>query len=138
RDGAVGSGVRVGDDDQARGSSLTSFLLSRRAFIASLSATLATGVRAFAAAVGAADLDRVARVAIHPAIGVARVGNSRDAFFFGPEVPGALPAGPFKDPTGAVARQAARFRLFGYDADGRVVGELTAADVDVTWRVTVA
>ncbi|HMN84915.1 MAG TPA: LodA/GoxA family CTQ-dependent oxidase [Bauldia sp.] len=117
---------------------MTSFLLSRRAFIASLSATLATGGRAFAAAIGAADLDRVARVAIHPAIGVARVGNSRDAFFFGPEVPGALPAGPFKDPTGAVARQAARFRLFGYDADGRVVGELTAADVDVTWRVAVA
>ena len=60
---------------------------------------------------------RITRVAIHPAIGIARVGNSHDSFFFGPEVPGILPhaRGGFKDGNGAVARQAARFRVFGFD-----------------------
>lgn len=114
------------------------FLLSRRAFIASLTATLATAGHAWAKPIGPAQLDRVRRVAIHPAIGIARVGNSPDAFYFGPEAPGGVPAGPFKDPSGAVARQAARFRVFGYDAQGEVVGELTAADVDIDWQVDVA
>src|SRR5262252_3568654 len=77
---------------------VTSPLYSRREFIAALSATIAASAYTWAqpvtAQVTAQQLDRVRRVAIHPAIGVARVGNSRDAFFFGPEVPGALPAGP--------------------------------------------
>ena len=83
---------------------------------------------------------RIARVAIHPAIGIARVGNSHDSFFFGPEVPGILPhaRGGFKDGNGAVARQAARFRVFGFDDNGRVVRELTARDGEITWRVEVA
>ncbi|MCP4383672.1 MAG: hypothetical protein GY798_20025 [Hyphomicrobiales bacterium] len=117
---------------------MKNFLLSRRAFIASLTATLATAGRAWSKPIAAQDLDRVRRVAIHPAIGVARVGNSADLFFFGPEAPGTVPAGPFKDPSGAVAKQAARFRVFGYDALGNVVGELTAADVDISWQVNVA
>lgn len=117
---------------------MSSHLFSRREFIASLSATVAVAGQAWAQPAASRDLARITRVAIHPAIGVARVGNSRDAFFFGPEVPGALPAGPFKDPGGAVARQAARFRIFGYDDQDRVVGELTAEDVDITWRVSVA
>lgn len=83
---------------------------------------------------------RISRVAIHPAIGIARVGNSRDSFFFGPEVPGILPRarGGFKDGNGAVARQAARFRMFGFDRNGRVIRELTARDGEITWRVEVA
>lgn len=85
-----------------------------------------------------ADLSRVTRVAIHPAVGFARVGNSREAFYFGPEVPGMPARGPFKDAEGAMAKQAARFRVYGYDAQGRVVGEITAADADITWRVDVA
>ena len=115
-------------------------LLSRREF---LEAAAVTGA---AAAVGvgtaspatAADLSKVVRVAIHPAVGFGRVGNSQDAFYFGPEVPGAAPRGPFKDADGAMAKQAARFRLYGYDANGNVVGEITAADADITWRVDVA
>lgn len=85
-----------------------------------------------------ADLARVTGVRIHPAVGFARVGNSREAFYFGPEVPGVAPRGPFKDAEGAMAKQAARFRVFGYDARGRVVGEITAADAEITWRVDVA
>ena len=79
-------------------------------------------------------------VAVHPAVGIARVGNSADSFFFGPELPGSLPVAPggFKDASGAIARQAARFRIFGYDAAGAVVREITAADADITWTVSVA
>lgn len=112
-------------------------LLSRRAFIATMTAALATRP-ASAEGLSSSQLQRITRVAIHPAVGIARVGNSRDAFYFGPEVPGGLPKGPFKDPTGAVAKQAARFRLFGYDAEGGVVGELTAADADINWTIAVA
>lgn len=108
--------------------------------MASLSASLAASGHVWARAqpVSQQQLDRIARVAIHPAVNVARVGNSRDAFFFGPETPGNVPRGPFKDASGAVAKQAAMFRLFGYDAQNRVVGELTSRDAEISWRVSVA
>ncbi len=84
--------------------------------------------------------DKIVRAAIHPAIGIGRVGNSRESFFFGPETPGSLPRAPggFKDAHGAVARQAARFRVYGLDASGRPVRELTAQEAEITWRVNVA
>lgn len=116
-------------------------VLSRRAFVAGLSAGLSAGVTCAtqaSAAPGGIDPKRVARIAIHPAIGVARVGNSKDAFYFGPEVPGGVPVGPFKDEAGAMAKQAARFRLFAYDAQGRVLGEVTAREAEVSWTLTVA
>ena len=86
------------------------------------------------------DLDAITSVAIHPAIGIARVGNSEDSFYFGPEVPGAIPrpTDGFKDAQGAIARQAARFRLYGFDRRGRVVRELSAADGAIMWSVSVA
>src|SRR5262245_39434337 len=84
--------------------------------------------------------DEIVRCAIHPAIGIARLGNSPTGFFVGPEVPGQypLPEGGFKDPEGRVLRQAARFRLFGLNARDEVVAELTAADAEITWRVQLA
>jgi hypothetical protein len=80
------------------------------------------------------------RAAIHPAIGVGRVGNARDSFYFGPEVPGTIPRsrGGFKDAGGAILPQAARFRVYGLDAAGNVVRELTAPEAEITWRVNVA
>jgi L-Lysine epsilon oxidase N-terminal/L-lysine epsilon oxidase C-terminal domain len=83
---------------------------------------------------------RVVRAAIHPAIGVARVGNATDACFIGPEVVNPLPEPPgfYRDASGAIKRQAARFRIYGYDAEGNVVGELTAAEADIHWSVHVA
>ena len=123
-------------------------LLSRREFIeaaAMTGAAVAVGSASASAAAEpvapkavAADLSRVTRVAIHPAVGFARVGNSQESFYFGPEVPGRAARGPFKDAAGAMAKQAARFRLYGYDDRGRVVGEITAAEADITWRVDVA
>jgi hypothetical protein len=83
---------------------------------------------------------RVVRAAIHPAIGVARVGDSPDAYFLGPEVvdPAAAPAGFYKDDTGALKRQAARFRVYGYNAAGQVVTELTADNAAIRWSAHVA
>jgi L-Lysine epsilon oxidase N-terminal len=118
-------------------------LTSRRAFLQRSSAAAALVALPSVVAAGCGgggDDDRIVRVAIHPALGVGRVGNSPDAMYFGPEVPGALPRAPqgFKDADGAVARQAARFRIYGLDASGSPVRELTAHDADITWRLTVA
>ena len=94
-----------------------------------------------APAEGDPELARIVRVAVHPSVAIARVGNSPDSFFFGPELPGTLPVAPdgFKDANGAIARQAARFRVYGYDAAGAVVRELTVADgAAIAWTVSVA
>ena len=60
--------------------------------------------------------------------------------FIGPEVPypQAHPLGFYKDTTGAMKRQAARFRIYGYNAAGEVVGELTNKDAEIRWDVHVA
>lgn len=114
-------------------------LISRRAFLGSIAAAGAAAAAAGTPQLASAtELGRVARVSIHPAVGFARVGNSRDAFYFGPDVVGQLPRGPFKDAKGAMAKQAARFRIYGYDAQGRVLGEVTSAEASIEWRVDVA
>ncbi|MBV9110298.1 MAG: LodA/GoxA family CTQ-dependent oxidase, partial [Gemmatimonadetes bacterium] len=81
----------------------------------------------------------IVRAAIHPAIGIARVGNS-DEFFVSPEVLHPEPREPgfYRDATGALKRQAARFRVYGYNAAGQVVRELTPGYADVHWTVHVA
>lgn len=79
---------------------------------------------------------------IHPAIGIARLGNSPDDFCISPETPAALPIAcdergnplvsadgttqetvtTFKDKEGRIKRQAARFQIYVYDdetPDGR-------------------
>jgi hypothetical protein len=83
---------------------------------------------------------RIVRAAIHPAIGIARVGNSADEYYLGPEIPGGLPIAPggYKDATGAMKRQAARFRVIGLDASGAVVRELTTDEAEITWTVHLA
>jgi len=80
---------------------------------------------------------------IFPPIGVARLGNSPDEFFLGPESPEVVPdnGGSYKDAQGRVKRQAARFRVYAFDENDRAVAELNAdhPDVDaVTWQVTLA
>ncbi len=76
---------------------------------------------------------------IHPAIGVARLGNSPDEFFIGPELPGAYPDPPggFKDSQCRVRRQAARFRIFAHH-DDQTAEEITKAEADITWTVHLA
>lgn len=85
-------------------------------------------------------MNDVAFCRIHPAIGVARLGDSPSEFFLGPETPltPPRPEGGFKDAAGRMKRQAARFRIFGYGSDGRVVREITAEEADIQWSVHVA
>ena len=66
--------------------------------------------------------------AIHPGIGIARLGDSPDDYFVGPEAPGCAPMlakpdspgasdGQYKDAEGHIKRQGARFRIFEITAD---------------------
>ena len=82
----------------------------------------------------------IVRAAIHPGIGVARVGNSLDDYYIGPEVmqPPPLPAGFLRDAQGALKREAARFRIYGYNAAGEVERELTVSDATIEWEVELA
>ena len=85
-------------------------------------------------------MNDIAAIRIHPSIGIARVGNSPTEFFIGPELPGdrTPPEGGYKDAALRVKRQAARFRVFAYDADGKLVKELLASDASITWTVHLA
>jgi hypothetical protein len=87
---------------------------------------------------------------IHPAIGVARVGDSPGSFFIGPERPFAGSTGvdagvgsavpPFRD-GGKVKRQAARFRIFQYFPDQSTPVEINLDHPDVAeieWTVHLA
>lgn len=86
------------------------------------------------------NTEEITHIAIHPAIGIARVGNSPDAYFLGPQTPGHHPNDPtdFRDPQGRFKRQGVEFRLFGYNKAGEVVRELSAADGKINWTVHVA
>jgi len=75
------------------------------------------------------SFSKVHHCRIHPGIGIARVGNSPDGIFIGPEAPRdpnlvAAPEGGFKDAEGRIKRQAARFRIYAYDEKGNNLGEL--------------
>ncbi len=87
------------------------------------------------------ELGKIVQCVIHPGIGIARVGNSPTEYFIGPETP-TMPAvtsdGLFKDAQGRIRRQVAKFRIYGLDADGNVVKELTADDADINWTVHLA
>src|SRR6201999_848917 len=87
------------------------------------------------------------RYQIHPAIGVARVGNAErtgnDFFFIGPEIPEVPPN--FDTAAVTVKPQAARFRIFEYEkgADGKFhpSGEVGLGDgrtTKITWTVHLA
>lgn len=89
--------------------------------------------------------DPVVRYAIYPSIGIARVGNSHDEFFIGPESPGLTPdmldpAFQYKDKRGAIKRQAARFRIYATHKSGAVeeINLDTPGVADIRWRVHVA
>src|SRR5437763_10522749 len=75
------------------------------------------------------------RYAVHPAVGVARLGNSPDEFYLEPETIGGLPiecthdgmpivkdgkpvfTRKFKDAKGRIRRQGAQFRLLALDSN---------------------
>ena len=87
------------------------------------------------------QVERITHVKIHPGIGISRVGNSADDYYIGPEVPNPVPTGfgQTRDAGGAIKRQAARFRVYGYDKHGNVVAEVQqAGSASVEWTVHVA
>jgi hypothetical protein len=83
---------------------------------------------------------RITHCKIHPAIGVARVGDSPDEFFIGPETNDRPldSSVAYKDPDGRIKRQAARFRIYGYDKNDVVVCELTSEKAKIRWKVHLA
>ena len=82
--------------------------------------------------------------AIHPAIGVARMGNldldlnDPDSYYVGPEALFEVPnVGKTYKKGGRIKKQAQRFRIYEYE-DGQAVREITLSEVDVagiTWTV---
>jgi hypothetical protein len=80
---------------------------------------------------------------IFPSIGVARIGNNRSSspadFYVGPEIPGTVivPPNGYKDSSGQVRRQAARFRIYGWE-NGVFMGEITSSIANITWTVELA
>lgn len=82
----------------------------------------------------------VAFCSIFPKIGIARLGDSPE-YFIGPEAPGLeiAPEGGYKDASGQIKRQAARFRIYAFDSEGTVIAELTSENTRaIHWRVSVA
>ena len=90
---------------------------------------------------------------IHPAIGLARLGNSPDSFYIAPESTGAPPidCGPdgvpltvngtgqpvkqYKDSQNRIRRQAARFRVYLYDEKNKNGREVKIGDTVVAAQV---
>jgi len=83
---------------------------------------------------------KITQVFIHPAIGVARVGDSPNEYYFGSEIIGKVKTDPanFRDPQGRIKREAARFRLYGADANGNIIRELTSDDGEIKWTTHIA
>lgn len=87
------------------------------------------------------QIERITHVRIHPGIGLTRIGNSASDYYIGPEVMNPEPTayGATRDPGGAIKRQAARFRVYGYDKDGNVVAEIQQSEnSSIEWAVHVA
>lgn len=84
---------------------------------------------------------RIVRAAIHPAIGIARVGDAETEYYPGPEVTDAEPSEDpetYRTKGGELKREAARFRIYGYNSAGEVVRELTSGNADISWNVHIA
>ena len=88
-----------------------------------------------------ASSNRIVKAAIYPPIGVMRVGNSKHEYFIGPlvdepEVKSDIYA--YRDKTGALKRQAAQFRVYGLNKNGKAVAELTMENAEITWHSQLA
>jgi len=71
--------------------------------------------------------DTIVKVKIHPAIGLARVGNSEE-YLLAPETPhpeNRKEQSYYCDDAGKLKRQAVRFRIYGYNENDEVVREIT-------------
>ena len=119
-------------------------MLSRREFLA-----LSTGALAASALIPRPSISettnktsstgKINSLRIFPAIGICRVGGS-DKWFYAPEIPGLPPNDPdhFKDGTSLIKKQVQRFRIYAYDKDNHIIGEITADQAEITWGAHLA
>ncbi|KXN92835.1 L-lysine 6-oxidase [Leucoagaricus sp. SymC.cos] len=91
----------------------------------------------------------ISYVEIFPPVGISRFGDSEKEYFLAPEVPGRTdpPAGitNFRDSDQKIRRQAVRFRVYAYKADGTPLGEInnkvkynSSQKYSLKWTVHVA
>ncbi len=83
------------------------------------------------------DSDCIVKAGIYPPIGVMRVGNSDDEYFIGPLVSdpeSKTDEYAYRDKAGALKRQAAQFRIYGFNAAGKAVKELTLDNAKIIWH----
>ena len=64
--------------------------------------------------------DVIVRYAVHPTIGIARVGNSKHEFYLAPELPGEIPSPPGGRPSRSSATSPSRANRCG--ASGVIAG----------------
>jgi hypothetical protein len=85
------------------------------------------------------DKKKINSVSIYPPIGIARIGNSPD-YFLASEVPGVepTPSNGYKDHEGRILKQAVKFKLYAFDKEGKVLGEITDRIAKAQWHVHVA
>jgi len=95
-------------------------------------------------------VNKIKRIRVYPGIGMARMGNS-DEFFIGPEAPGVVvdpggnsgpgpEGGSYRDNSNRLKRQAQRYRIYAFDENDKVIGELNSSNDkvnDIKWRVHV-
>lgn len=81
----------------------------------------------------------IASVRVYPAIGICRVGGS-PKYFLAPEVPGLTvqPEGGYKDGAYHIKKQVQRFRVYAFDEQNRVIGEITSDKAKIQWNVHLA
>lgn len=86
----------------------------------------------------------IAKLRIYPAIGISRVGGS-EKWYYAPEVPGLAPIaeGGFKDGGEKIKKQVQRFRIYAFDDQDRVIGEIADSNgadggSAITWSVHLA
>ena len=105
------------------------------------------------------SLDRIHYVRVYPGIGIARVGDSEDEYFIGPETPGewfhasdgdenedgddvsAPTSASYRDESGNLKRCGQRYRVYGFDRQHQMVGELSlsvSCGIAIDWRVHLA
>ena len=67
------------------------------------------------------------------------MGNSPDEYFIGPEAPGIVPPGKYRENEGQIKRYGARFRISEYEVDesgkATIQREVTANDATIEWSV---
>lgn len=89
----------------------------------------------------------IVKAVIYPAIGVARIGNAPEGYVVGPEVTDPPPKmandapgkNPYRDAKGRLLPQAARFRIYGVNAKGAIVKELTGdPNAKISWSAQLA